>query len=259
MDGNKKQDLKIVFVIVFIVIAMIVIGYFFSENKKDEGYRNDHYKKEELSYEDFSKEYSEFSEKFDIGEKNYYQYEEDMFSMKYSSRIEVTYKVQKEDKRVYIFLTNNTALEVIDAKVGIVYYDEEGNIVDTDYRYVYGLEKGNETCYTEYIRSKRVVDAKIIVNAKESDSDIKICDKVKAEIIDSDGSKMKVKVTNESNYAIERVTGEIVFYDVEGNIVSSSSIYVSDKIKPNDSAEDEIYLYEKKYNSYKIYINYIDI
>lgn len=258
MDEKNKQNLRIVIAIVFVIIAMIVISYFFAEYRKDKEYDKYSYKDHRMSYEEFNKEYSEFSEDFDIGENNYYRYEEDAFSMKYSSRIDVDYKLQKSDKKLYIFLTNNTTLEDVDAKVGIVYYDAEGNIIDTDYRYVYDLEKGNETCQVEYIRSERIVDVKIVVNAKESDRDFSIGDKVKAEVINDD-DKMKIKVTNESEYAIERVTGEIVFYDAEDNIVSDSNIYIYDKIKPNGSKTDEVYTSKKDYNKYKIYINNIEI
>lgn len=259
MDEKNKKDFKTVIAIIFVISVMVIITYFSTEHKKDNNeYDKYSYKNREMSYEEFNKEYSEFSEDFDIGENNYYRYEEDAFSMKYSSRIDVDYKLQTEDKKLYIFLTNNTALEVIDAKVGIVYYDIDGNIIDTDYRYEYNLEKGNECCETEYIRSNRIEDVKIVVNAKESNRDISIANQVKTEVIGED-KDMKIKVTNESDYTIERITGEIVFYDEEDSIVSSSNIYIYDKIKPKASKTDKIYAYKKKYTKYKVYINSIEI
>lgn len=251
----------IIIFIVLVIVLPIISNNKYQYNNKDL-YEQDSWK----SYEEFNKEYSEYNTIFDVGEKNYYKYENDLFSIKYSDKIkEEHYFNNKENdlllnnrNELYIFLTNNSKLEVLDAKLGIIYYDNNGEIIDTDTKTVYGLEKSNQSCEVVSVNSQRVKDVKIIINAIENKRTKGLIQNLKTQFI-TEGRENKVRVINESNYTLKAVQGLIVFYDSDNNIIFSNSIYIFDDIKPNSSKDDEIYIYNENYSNYKIFINNINV
>ena len=251
----------IIIFIVLVIVLPIISNNKYQYNNKDL-YEQDSWK----SYEEFNKEYSEYNTIFDVGEKNYYKYENDLFSIKYSDKIkEEHYFNNKENdlllnnrNELYIFLTNNSKLEVLDAKLGIIYYDNNGEMIDTDTKTVYGLEKSNQSCEVVSVNSQRVKDVKIIINAIENKRTKGLIQNLKTQFI-TEGRENKVRVINESNYTLKAVQGLIVFYDSDNNIIFSNSIYIFDDIKPNSSKDDEIYIYNENYSNYKIFINNINV
>lgn len=269
MSKKLNDNLKNLFIIVLIVIIIMGIGIVVFIINNEQYYNENLYKQDTWkSYEEFKDEYSEYNTEFDIGKNNYYEYENDLFSAKYSSKIgeehyyknvEDSQSVYYEDNELYIYLTNNSELEVLNAKIGIIYYDKDGNIIDADSENIYGLERNVQTCNVKRVYSKKVKDVKIIVNAMKTDRNKALIEKVKAEVIDDDNDKFKVEVTNESDYTLKSVSGLIVFYDEENKIVSSRPIYLYDDLNKKASEEEEIYIYNKKYTHYKIFINNINV
>ena len=270
MSKKVNDNLKNFLIIALVVIIIIGIGIVFfiinnkAEYNNEELYGHDKWK----SYEEFKAEYSEYNTEFDIGKNNYYEYENDLFSTKYSSKIGEEHYYKKvedtqsgyyEDNELYIYLTNNSELEVLNAKIGILYYDQDGNIIDTDSENIYGLERNVQTCNVKRINSKRVKDVKVIVNAMKNDRNKALIEKVKAEVIDADSDKFKVIVTNKSEYTIKSVNGLIVFYNEDDKIVSSRPIYMYDDLSKKSSREEEVYIYNKNYSHYKIFINSVSV
>ena len=130
-------SLVVLAIIIALVIAVFIINYEDNEYNNENLYNYNSYK----TYEEFNKEFSEYNTDIDISKNNYYEYEKDLFSLKYSSKIGEEHYYKKiedaqllnyEKNELYIFLTNNSDLEVLDAKLSIIYYDKDGNIIDTE-------------------------------------------------------------------------------------------------------------------------------
>lgn len=256
-------SLVVLVIIIALVIAVFIINYEDNEYNNENLYNYNSYK----TYEEFNKEFSEYNTDFDISKNNYYEYEKDLFSLKYSSKIGEEHYYKKaeeaqllnyEKNELYIFLTNNSDLEVLDAKLSIIYYDKNGNIIDTENEIISGLEKNVQTCNVIKIDSKRVNDVKIIINAKESNRNKALIQNIKTEVVDTD-REFKLRYTNESEYKLKSIDGIIVFYDEENKIVSSSSIYLYDGLNKNSSKEEKVHIFNKEYNNYKVFINSINV
>lgn len=266
-EYKTKTSFIISLVVLVIIIALVIVVFIlnYEENKYDNEnlYNYNSYK----TYEEFNEEFSEYNTDFDISKNNYYEYEKDLFSLKYSSKIgEEHYYKKAEDAQLlnyeknelYIFLTNNSDLEVLDAKLSIIYYDKDGNIIDAESEIISGLEKNVQTCNVVKIDSKRVNDVKIIVNARESNRNKALIQKIKTNVVSKD-KEFKINFTNESDYNLKAIDGIIVFYDEENKVISSSSIYLYDGLNKNSSKEEKVHIFNKKYNNYKVFINSINV
>lgn len=270
-EKGKENNKNKLWIVIGIILVIIIIGmgvYIVVKNDEDQYDNKDIYNYDSWkNYDEFYKEYSEYNQDFDIGEKNYYKYENDLFSIKYSDKIGEEHFVKKGNNsnsyevnrnELYVFLTNNTELEVIDARLGIIYYDKNGEIIDVDSKNIYDLEKSNQICEVIPINSERVEDVKIIINAMENNRKKALIKELKAEITDEE--KFIIKVTNESEYNISSINGVVVFYDSENKIIASEDFYIYDTLKKNKSVEKQLMFYDRKEineSKYKIFINEI--
>lgn len=270
-EKGKENNKNKLWIVIGIILVIIIIGmgvYIVVKNDEDQYDNKDIYNYDSWkNYDEFYKEYSEYNQDFDIGEKNYYKYENDLFSIKYSDKIGEEHFIKKGNNsnsyevnrnELYVFLTNNTELEVIDTRLGIIYYDKNGEIIDVDSKNIYDLEKSNQICEVIPINSERVEDVKIIINAMENNRKKALIKELKAEITDEE--KFIIKVTNESEYNISSINGVVVFYDSENKIIASEDFYIYDTLKKNKSVEKQLMFYDRKEineSKYKIFINEI--
>ena len=181
------------------------------------------------------------------------------------------YQVIPLETEVILLVKNNNTSGNLSLEFDIVYYDNEGNVLDTDWEYGRMLGAGREAAIS--LRGPRDSNydnmpyAKYEINVKENSyletmySDA--YDQVEVSHNKS-GDKIYVQFKNNSEKIIDSIDGLVLYYKGE-NIVGSSLIYVYD-IDPEKTVTDQAYVpydFENRkdldYDTYTLNINYVII
>lgn len=243
---NKKY-LVIIF-IVLVCFGLVIYGCVKSSNSskaKVEKSKND------ITYEEFQKEFGEYNwNDEEIREDNYHYYEDEFFSRKYAKFIECEIKIVNKEAFLII---NNTADENFGSvRTTIIFYDENNEIIDVQSKYTDELECGGKT-YNSLIRfplNYAKVDFFNEVDKPEDNSNLRISN-IKCEL-SIDGN---VKITNTNTEDCKSVCGIVFFYDEQGNLSDSSYFYLTDGLNPDESKTRKLYNFPSSYASYEILIH----
>lgn len=247
---NKKYIVIILVVLVCLgfVIYGLVYNHSNSNNKNDEKRKND------ISYEDFKKEYGEYNwEDSEIREDNYHLFEDEFFSRKYSKMLDC--EIKKVNKDAFLIL-NNTSDEYLGTiETTIIFYDANNQIIDVQNSYVDELEYGGKTIKSIYKVPQEYARVEFFNKIDKTNEIPKLrVSNIKCELINEEES---IKITNNNAEKCESVHGIILFYDEYGNVISNSYIYAYGEIEANESRIEKLYNYPHSFDSYDVIISRI--
>lgn len=160
------------------------------------------------------------------------------------------------DGTVCLFITNNSEVQIGDIDVTICFYDEDGNILDSD-------SDGHDAVLPSYTVVSQM-DAPSSYAYYEIDLDID--EKCNSDYVNhsdkmdviatpaSGGGKMIVQITNNDDVSIDEVEVIIIMYEGDKivQVVGPRDFY---DIESGDTDVEEMYMYPQNYDSYEVYIN----
>lgn len=254
MQRKEKNNIFKITIIFFILIMLLIFFYVLVKNtnsNKDIEDENSY-----ISYDDFIKEYDEYNwEDYDISEDNYYSYEDEFFSRKYSKMIEC--EIIKVNKDAFLIINNNSDEYLGTIRTTIIFYDENNQIIDIANVYSNELEYGGKRIALIYKFPLAYARVDFFNEVDKPDKIPELrASNIQCELITDEKSKY-AKITNNNTERCESVNGIILFFDELGNAISYSNVYVSGGIESNESKMENLYNCPASFDSYEFIINSI--
>ena len=245
MDNQDSKEVKIVLIIVLSVIAflslIIGVGYFVgrdSISSDEEDYiRDASPSDEDLYYE----QYKEYIEEYDVSPDDYYTYDSDFVKQSNINAFETSVEQISENKEILLFAKNISDKIIPNATFYVVLFDEEENIINVMSSYAYSVEPDDELCLEMGKFTLNYSSFKVFVDAKNAGRRSKGSRDDFVGEISKDGNKYTLTVTNNGTATHRSVSGVVVFYDENDKIVDSSNFWL-DKIGPNESETESLYV-----------------
>ena len=244
---NKKYI--VIILVVLVCLGLVIYGLVY--NSSNSNNKNDEKQKNDISYEDFKNEFGEYNwDDEEIREDNYQYYEDEFFSRKYLKFLEC--EIKKVNKDAFL-IWNNTSDEYLGRiRTTIIFYDENNQIIDVQTQYTNELECGGKTCRSliKFPLNYAKVDFFNEIDRPKEISNLKISN-IKSEL-SIDG---KIIITNTNTEECKSIYGSVFYYDEQGNVSDSSSFYITDGIKPDESKTEKLYNFPSAFASYEIIIS----
>lgn len=242
---------KYIVIIIIVLFCLLLMGYGWLAGKNNETFEDK--KSDTTTYDDFKKEYSEYNwNDEEIREDNYYLFEDEFFSRKYSKFLEC--EIKRVNKDAFLILNNTSDEYLGSVKTTIIFYDENNQIIDVRTEYTNDIEYGGKRVkiLTRFPLEYARVDFFNEIDKAREISNLRISN-IKCEL-DSDGN---IIITNNNTEECEGIYGMVFFYDEQENITDWSSFYLTDGIKPDESKTEKLYNFPSSYTSYEVIISSI--
>jgi len=255
MDNQDSKESKIVIIIVLSVAVflsfIIGVGYFVgrdSISSDEEDYVRDASPyDEDLYYE----KYREYIEEYDVSPDDYYTYNSDFIKQSNINAFETSIEQISESKEILLFAKNVSDKLFPSATFYVILFDEDENIINVMSSYAYSVEPDDELCLEMGKFTLNYSSFKVFVDAKNDGRKSQGSREDLQGEISKDGNKYTLTVTNNGTATHRSVSGVVVFYDENDKIVDSSSFWLN-KIGPNESDKESLYVTVPNVK-YKIY------
>ena len=245
MDNQDSKEVKIVLIIVLSVIVflslIIGVGYFVgrdSISSDEEDYIRDASPSDENLYYE---KYKEYIEEYDVSPDDYYTYDNDFVKQSNINAFETSVEQISESKEILLFAKNISDKIIPNATFYVVLFDEEENIINVMSGYAYSVEPDDELCLEMGKFTLNYSSFKVFVDAQNAGRRSKGSRDDFVGEISKDENKYTLTVTNNGTATHRSVSGVVVFYDENDRIVDSSNFWL-DKIGPNESETESLYV-----------------